>query len=291
MKKYTWTISKLVMSLFILAAVSIAALPQAEAVKLTVTNNYDKAKSFSILYHEDSTNKWLCRGWYNVPANTTKEYNFSGSTSPAYAYLYSTVWTGDGEEDAVRRTVINNKFRYYDGESCPAGSNRHTVNFSKFAMCVNGAHLIWGEPNQAARQTATPGSNSQIAGISANELLGIELLNNDREQHGLPRLIADPNLTKVAREHAADMVVRHYFNHTNLQGQSPFDRLKANGITYRSAGENIAYNYSVEKLEEAWMNSPGHRANILNTGYTHVGLGLYPGENGSLYGVQVFAGY
>ncbi|WP_051171600.1 CAP domain-containing protein [Sporomusa ovata] len=88
-----------------------------------------------------------------------------------------------------------------------------------------------------------------------------------------------------------NIVIEPYFNHTNLQGQSPFDRLKANGITYRSAGENIGYNYSVKKLEEAWMNSPGHRANILNTSYTHVGLGLYPGENGSLYGVQVFAGY
>ena len=291
MKKYTWVIRKLVMSLFIITAVAVTALPQAEAFKLTVTNNYDKDKSFSILYHEDSTNKWLCRGWFTVAAGVTKDFNFSDSTSPAHAYLYSTVWTGDGEEGAVRRTVINNKFRYYDGESCPEGSNRHQVNFSKFNMCVNGAHLIWGEPNQATAQKATPSSNSQTAGISADELLGIELLNNDREKQGLPRLIADANLTKVARKHAADMVTQHYFNHTNLQGQSPFDRLEASGIRYRSAGENIAYNYSVEKLEEAWMNSPGHRANILNASYTHVGLGLYPGQDGSLYGVQVFASY
>lgn len=287
MEALTRAIGKVLMSLLVITAITLTALPQAEAFKLTITNNYDKAKSFSILYHEDSTNKWLCRGWYTVPAGTSKEYNFS-SSSPSHAYIYSSVWNGEGEEGAVRRTVISDKFKYYDGETCPQGSNRHQVTFSKFGMCVNGAHLIWGDEPQATGKTQT---TSQTAGITKNELLGIELLNNDRSKQGLPRLVADARLTEVARNHAADMVANNYFNHTNLQGQSPFDRIEANGITYKSAGENIAYNYSVEKLEEAWMNSPGHRANILNTGYTHVGLGLYPGKNGSLYGVQVFASY
>ncbi|SMD05457.1 CAP domain-containing protein [Sporomusa malonica] len=287
MKAFTQVILKLVIGLFIITVISVTALPPAEAFKLTVTNNYDKAKAFSILYHDDNVNKWVCRGWYNVPAGATKDYNFTDSTSLSYAYIYSSVWNGDGEENAIRRTVISDKFKYYDGEPCPQGSKLRTVAFSKFGMCVNGAHLIWGEPNQ----TSSPKSSDPNATITHDELQAIDLLNNDREKQGLPRLIADSRLTQVARKHAADMVSKNYFSHTNLQGQSPFDRLKANGIAYRSAGENIAYNYNIADMEAAWMKSPGHRANILNSGYTHVGVGLYPGENGTIYGVQLFASY
>ena len=119
----------------------------------------------------------------------------------------------------------------------------------------------------------------------------IQLLNRDRAKNGLKSLQADAKLTQVARSHAADMAKQNYFNHTNLQGKSPFDRMKANGIAYRLAGENIAYNHSLEAMQEAWMNSPGHRANILNTGYTHAGVGLYTKEDGTIYGVQLFASY
>lgn len=281
------------MSLLFVALVAITALPQAEAFELTITNNYDKAKSFSILYRDEATNKWLCRGWYNVPAGTTKNYNFN-SSNHSYAYIYSSVWNGEGQEDSIRRTIIDNKFQYYDGEQCPQGTKRRQVLFSKFNMCVNGAHLIWGDelPSAAKQQAARqPQNANQATGINQDELLGIQLLNNDRAKHGLPPLVADARLTAVARRHAADMVMNNYFDHTNLHGQSPFDRLAANGITYSSAGENIAHNYSLESMEEGWMNSSGHRANILNNGYTHVGLGLYPREDGSIYGVQLFASY
>lgn len=285
MGKISNLLNKLMVGLVVMLLVSAINLPQGEAFKLTVTNNYNQAKTFSILYYDDTVNQWLCRGWYSVPASTTKDYNFKDSTSLSYAYLYSAVSNGDGEEDAIRRTVIGDKFKYYDGESCPPGTKRRTVAFSKFNMCVNGAHLIWGEPSQK------PSINSSKESITEDELQAIELLNKDREEQGLPRLIADARLTKVGRKHAADMVENNYFNHKNLQGQSPFDRMKASGITYRSAGENIAYNSNIVDMEEAWMKSPGHRANILNTKYTHVGVGLAQGDNGTIYGVQLFASY
>lgn len=287
MKRRIQALFKMAVGMFIVAVIFVAAPPQAEAFKLTITNNYDKVKSFSILYYDDAVNKWVCRGWYNAPAGAAKDFNFTDSTSLSYAYIYSSAWNGDGEENAVRRTIIDDKFKYYDGEQCPQGSKRRTAAFSKFNMCVNGAHLIWGEPNR----TSSSKTSTSNATITQDEMQGIELLNNDREKHGLPRLIADSKLTQAARKHAADMVTNHYFSHTNLQGQSPFDRLKASGIAYRSAGENIGYNANAAELEKAWMNSPGHRANILNSTYTHAGVGLYTGENGAIYGVQLFASY
>lgn len=282
-------LGKAFMGLLVISVVMVAFLPQAESFELTITNNYDQESLFSILYHEDSTNKWLCKGWYSVPAATTKDFNFN-SSSPFYAYIYSSVCDGEGEEDAILRMVVNDKFQYYDGENCPMGMNRRQVTFSKFTMNESGAHIILGDKaaSQAPIQTEP---QRQMGGITKDELYGIELLNNDRAKYGLVPLIPDEKLTEVARGHATDMVANNYFDHTNLQGESPYDRMAAKGIKYQSAGENIAYNYSLDNMEEEWMNSPGHRANILNAGYTHVGLGLYPGEDGSIYGVQLFASY
>jgi len=291
MKQLKGAIVKTIMCLFLITIVLLSAAPEAQAFNLTITNNYDKEHSFAILYYDDVAKQWSCKGWYNVPANTEKDYNFSNSTSLKYAYIYSSVWNGDYEEGAIKRTIIDNKFQFYDGQQCPDGKNRRTVAFSKFGMCINGAQLIWGEASTVKSQTTTNTTNTNTAGITADELKAIELLNEDRVAQGLPRLIADANLTQVARKHATDMVLHNFFDHKNLQGQSPFDRMTASGITYRSAGENIAYNYSLEDMEKAWMNSPGHRANILNTGYTHVGLGLHTKSDGTIYGVQLFASY
>lgn len=156
---------------------------------------------------------------------------------------------------------------------------------------TKGAYISQPTAGKVLAAAAPGNSQRKTTGISAEELTGIELLNRDRKQQGLPPLIPDPQLTKVARAHAEDMVAQNYFDHINLQGQSPFDRLEMNGISYQSAGENIAYNDSLEEMEIAWMNSPGHRANILDDSYTHVGLGLCHSEDGSIYGVQLFASH
>ncbi len=261
------------------------AMPTAQAFNLTVVNNYDAKKSFAILYRDDNVGKWLCKGWYNVPAHTEKEYVFPDSTKLKYAYLYSSVDNGEGQSDAIKRTVIKESFSYYDGEKCPPGSDKKTVLFGKFNMCVNGAKLIWGEEAQ--------GSSSDAAASDASaaqlESQAVELLNQDRKKKGLAALKVDARLSQVARAHAADMVENGYFDHTNLNGQSPFDRLDAKKIRYSYAGENIASNASVPAMEKAWMNSPKHRDNILHAKYTHVGIGICTAADGSLYGVQVFA--
>ncbi|MNW62469.1 Cysteine-rich secretory protein family protein [compost metagenome] len=94
------------------------------------------------------------------------------------------------------------------------------------------------------------------------------------------------NLTKMAKDKAIDMYKNQYFSHTSPVFGSPFDMMDAYNITYRYAGENIAKGQkSAEEVVKDWMNSPGHKANILNSNYKLIGVGYYNG-----YWVQEFIG-
>lgn len=143
-------------------------------------------------------------------------------------------------------------------------------------------------PSQSApSQPAKPPAASSYSGLTADEQKAVNLLNADRAAKGLPALKVNPKLVVLARDYAQDMIKRNFFSHYNPEGQSPFDRMSRYGIGYRYAGENLAINSSVAEAEKAFMNSPGHRANILNSNYTEVGIGVkYQGS--SVYVVQEF---
>lgn len=100
------------------------------------------------------------------------------------------------------------------------------------------------------------------------------LVNKERAANGLAALKLNAELSRVARAKSQDMRDRKYFSHTSPTYGSPFDMMRAFGITYRTAGENIAMGYATpQAVVTAWMNSPGHRANILNASYTQIGVG------------------
>ncbi len=89
-------------------------------------------------------------------------------------------------------------------------------------------------------------------------------------------LTMHPLLTLAARKHSKDMATKNYFAHDNLAGQSPFDRMKAEGYKGTTMGENIAAgNSTVAKTMDQWMNSDGHCANIMNPKYTQLGVGYF----------------
>lgn len=135
------------------------------------------------------------------------------------------------------------------------------------------------------------GSSGQTGTPSAtDEQQALTLLNQDRAKNGLAALKANSQLTALARAYGKDMISRGFFSHYNPEGQSPFDRMNQAGISYKSAGENLAVNTSVSAAETAFMNSSGHRANILNSGYTEVGIGVVRASNGQVYVVQEFIG-
>ncbi len=130
-----------------------------------------------------------------------------------------------------------------------------------------------------------PGVNSQALAYE-NEV--IRLVNEIRVQNGLKELKADWELSRVARYKSQDMKDNNYFSHTSPVYGSPFQMIKNFGISYRSAGENIARGQSTpQAVVNAWMNSSGHRANILNASYTKIGVGYV--ENGR-YWTQMFIG-
>ncbi|WP_095021572.1 CAP domain-containing protein [Bacillus thuringiensis] len=110
--------------------------------------------------------------------------------------------------------------------------------------------------------------------LSEFEQRVVELTNAERAKQGLPALKVDTELSKVARIKSEDMQKNNYFDHNSPTYGSPFDMMKKFGISYTSAGENIAQGQRTpEEVVQAWMNSAGHRANILNNGFTHIGVG------------------
>jgi len=124
--------------------------------------------------------------------------------------------------------------------------------------------------------------------ISSIEKQVIDLVNNIRAKYGLPKLTENWELSRCARYKSQDMYNKGYFSHTSPTYGSPFDMMTAFGIKYRTAGENIAKGYTTaQAVVNGWMNSPGHRANILNASFTQIGVGYV--SSGNIW-TQMFIG-
>src|SRR5687768_310520 len=112
----------------------------------------------------------------------------------------------------------------------------------------------------------------------------LRLLNEERKKENLPALKKDPELTIVARAHSKDMFTRGYFAHVTPDRKSPFDRMRSAGVRYLSAGENLALGKTLTICHNGLMNSPGHRANILDRSYGRVGIGVL---DGGMHGLMI----
>jgi len=133
-----------------------------------------------------------------------------------------------------------------------------------------------------------PASNGDY---SAFQKKVVELVNKERAKAGLKALKMNSELSKVATLKSQDMAKNNYFDHNSPTYGSPFDMMKRFGITYRTAGENIAMGQtSPEQVMNGWMNSPGHRANILKASFTQIGVGVAKNSAGRLYWTQQFIG-
>ena len=140
--------------------------------------------------------------------------------------------------------------------------------------------------------SSTGGSSNTTnkSGLTADELEVFNLINEQRTKNGLSALKIDSEVQKVARIKAKDMVNNNYFSHTSPTYGSPFDMLNSFKVSYKTAGENIAGNSSNSAAVTAWMNSSGHKANILNSSFNYTGIGVVKGSKyGKIY-VQMFIG-
>lgn len=144
----------------------------------------------------------------------------------------------------------------------------------------------------AGTTTTTPSNNttSDNSSASADEKELLRLINAERTKNGLSELKFSEELLKVARDKAKDLVDNNYFSHNSPTYGSPFDMMKSYGITYKTAGENIAGNSTLQGAVTAWMNSEGHRANILSNAYNYTGIGIVSSPKYGKVLVQMFIG-
>ena len=134
------------------------------------------------------------------------------------------------------------------------------------------------------------GKTENSSTMNSDEKEVFNLINQQRANNGLAALKVDEEVQRVARIKAEDMVQNNYFSHTSPTYGSPFDMLKSFKISYKTAGENIAGNSSNTGAVNAWMNSPGHKANILNSSFNYTGIGVVSSSKYGKIFVQIFIG-
>ena len=181
-----------------------------------------------------------------------------------------------GVSAATTHTVIK-------GDSMWKIAVKYQVGLSEIKAAnpqITNPDLIY--PNQILNIPTTDAS------VTNYEKEVIRLVNEIRVQNGLRELTYDWELCRVARYKSQDMKDNRYFSHTSPTYGSPFQMMKSFGITYRTAGENIAKGQATpQAVVNAWMNSSGHRANILNSSFTHIGVGYVADGR---YWTQMFIG-
>lgn len=144
------------------------------------------------------------------------------------------------------------------------------------------------ESNDQSGETEEHNDASADGQLNQFEKEVVSLTNDEREKNGLEPLEADEELSVVARDKSKDMQSSGYFSHESPTYGSPFDMMDDYGISFSTAGENIAHGQrSPEEVVNGWMNSQGHRENILNPNFTHIGVGYV--EQGN-YWTQEFTG-
>ena len=186
---------------------------------------------------------------------------FSACTLPASA-LSHTVEKGD--------TMWKLAVKYQVGTSEIIGANPQVVNPN---LIYPGQVLTIPQPD---------------ASVVSFEREVVRLVNEQRARNGLKPLTENWELSRVARYKSQDMVDKRYFSHTSPTYGTPFQMMKSFGLTFRTAGENIAYGQKTpQAVVSAWMNSSGHRANILSASYTQIGVGYVPSGH---YWTQMFIG-
>jgi len=161
---------------------------------------------------------------------------------------------------------------------------------TKYSMSVT--ELQKANPQIKDFSKIYPGQKISIpntSDISTIESQVITIVNQERAKRGLQTLKVGATTSYVARLKSQDMVNKHYFSHTSPTYGSPFNMMEYFGLKFSAAGENIAYGQpTAAAVMNAWMNSAGHRANILNPSYTYIGVGAAKTSTGVIYWTQEF---
>ncbi len=290
MKKY---ITTLLLVLSILGGITLQPSVNANAAgttKTVVYSNFSQCKPKVSVVSQSENNVNLCIS--KVKGATKYKIYRADSKKGTYKCVGST------KSNTFKDTVTGNKKCYYKVKACM--TNKQTKILSKCSNIVSATQPSQNQTttNTAANTTKNTAnqdttvqnstdtvSTNQDAQTFANEVL--KLLNQERAKAGLGTLTTNATLQKAANKRAQEIVTS--FSHTRPDGRTSFSVLDEYNISYRAAGENIAYGQKTpSEVMNAWMNSSGHRANILGSQFGKVGIGVYKGSNGLYYWTQVF---
>jgi uncharacterized YkwD family protein len=217
-----------------------------------------------------------------VPASASPADDLSAQLQQWFKNNGYTVNTSSGTT-TIMKTVT---------EDLSGQAKQETSNpFSGKQVANPGSQKVSQPAANKQTQTQNTGSGAgqsaaQSAQLSKSEFAAevVKLVNNERSQQGLKPLTSNAKLTEVALAKAKDMSTNNYFSHTSPTYGSPFDMMTKFGVTYTYAGENIAMGQQTpQEVMKSWMNSQGHRENILKPEYTQIGVAYYNG-----YWVQEF---
>ncbi|KOS61603.1 hypothetical protein FJQ98_12730 [Lysinibacillus agricola] len=207
-------------------------------------------------------------------ASNTSEGNSVKQTTDCnnvYYYKWSDKWSNHKWHVNLPQTQAPSK-------ETQIPENNQTPNNNTQATNNNNTQTTQKDNTATAPSQSTPSTTT--SDVNAFEQEVVKLTNAERTKAGLAPFKTDDQLMAAAREKSQDMQSKNYFSHTSPTFGSPFDRMKALGISYKSAGENIAQGQRTpQEVVQGWMNSPGHRANILNEKFTHIGVGYVKSGN------------
>lgn len=200
-------------------------------------------------------------------------------------------------KSCTTKVQSGNCYKVYIGQ----GTESLTQKLKELGITVENIENLCpgtGKPDTNTPETSTPPAaeipdvQDPDTGIENEEALSyaeqiVQLVNKERAKAGLPALEMNAEITAAANVRAKE--IKQSFSHTRPNGSSFSSALKEQGVSFRGSGENIAWGQkSPEQVMEGWMNSDGHRANILNKNFKNIGVGHYQDANGVNYWVQLF---
>lgn len=220
---------------------------------------------------------------YYSPYKNTSRYTVKYSTN----YSSPTDYKNNNANNYVYTYYPKYYTNYYNKYEKPKDTKVETPNNSNNNTedNINEKPVETEKPIEKEKPVKKPNITNETQAI---ELEVVKLVNEERKKAGLAPFTHSQELSKVARVKSQDMADKNYFSHNSPTYGDPFTMMKNFGINYRTAGENIAKGYqSPQSVVNGWMNSPGHRANILNPNFGTIGVG-YVIKNGTTYWTQMF---
>ncbi|KHF40623.1 CAP domain-containing protein [Halalkalibacter okhensis] len=194
----------------------------------------------------------------------------------------------DASENVQVKTIHVNEFNQESLQNWYKEIYESYVSqFNQVEKDQNKVEEVQPEPSNE-NEVKNPSTEEEQNNLTQDEQQMVDLVNQERADRGLAPLEINEQLTEVARVKAQDMIDHQYFSHQSPTYGSPFDMLNQFDVSYRTAGENLAGNQTVEAAHQSLMNSDGHRANILNAEYGEVGIGIIDGGPYGKMFVQLF---